>query len=74
MPALRRRFERFWARHSLTAVLGVLGCALIAFGWLFDDKLWDFFSGLGQGTLTGALVFWLSRYFRETAKPEDPPE
>lgn len=63
-----------WRNHSLTIVLTVIGAATLAFAWFFEDKWWDLFSGLGQGTLTGALVFWLSRYFRETAKPEDPPE
>jgi uncharacterized membrane protein YjjP (DUF1212 family) len=65
---------RFWENHSLTVVLAAIGALTIAFAWLFEDKWWDFFSGLGQGTLTGALVFYLSRFFRETAKPEDPPE
>ena len=63
-----------WRDHSLTIVLMLIGSGLIAVGFLFDDKWWDVVSGLGLGTLTGGLVFVLSRYFRETAKPEDPPE
>lgn len=63
-----------WRDHSLTIVLAAIGAGTLAFAFLFEEKLWDLFSGLGQGVLTGALVFWLSRYFRETAKPEDPPE
>lgn len=64
----------WWRDHSLTVVLAGIGVTTIAFAFLFDDKWWDVVSGLGQGTLTGGLVFYLSRYFRETAKPEDPPE
>jgi hypothetical protein len=64
----------WWRDHSLTVVLAGIGVSLIAFGFLFEDKWWDVVSGLGQGTLTGGLVFYLSRFFRETAKPEDPPE
>jgi len=63
-----------WREHSLTLVLAAIGVALLAVAFAFEEKLWDLISGLGQGTLTGALVFWLSRYFRETARPEDPPE
>lgn len=63
-----------WRNHSLTIVLLLIGTATIAIAWLFEDKWWDMLSGLGQGILTGGLVFYLSRYFRETAKPEDPPE
>jgi len=63
-----------WRDHSLTIVLAMIGVTTIAIGFLFDEKWWDVISGLGQGTLTGGLVFFLSRYFRETAKPEDPPE
>lgn len=63
-----------WRDHSLTVVLAGIGVTTIALAFLFDDKWWDVVSGLGQGTLTGGLVFYLSRYFRETAKPEDPPE
>jgi hypothetical protein len=55
-------------------MLAAIGTALISVAFLFDDKLWDVVSGLGLGTLTGGLVFFLSRYFREVAKPEDPPE
>ena len=64
----------WWRDHSLTIVLAGIGVSLIAAGFLFEDKWWDVVSGLGQGTLTGGLVFYLSRFFRETAKPEDPPE
>jgi len=64
----------WWHDHSLTVVMAAIGVSLIAFGFLFEDKWWDVVSGLGQGTLTGGLVFYLSRFFRETAKPEDPPE
>jgi hypothetical protein len=64
----------WWHDHSLTVVLAAIGISLLAIAFAFEDKWWDVVSGLGQGTLTGALVFWLSRYFRETAKPEDPPE
>ena len=63
-----------WRDHSLTIVLAMVGVTTIAVGFLFEDKWWDVLSGLGQGTLTGGLVFFLSRYFREVAKPEDPPE
>jgi len=63
-----------WRDHSLTIVLAAVGVTMIAIGFLFEDKWWDVISGLGQGTLTGGLVFYLSRYFRETAKPEAPPE
>lgn len=69
-PGLRR----WWSHHSLSAILAAIGIALISVAFLFEDKLWDVISGLGLGTLTGALVFVLSRYFRETAKPEDPPK
>ena len=65
--------RRWWERHSLTAMLTAMGIALIAVAFLFDDKMWDVVSGLGLGTLTSALVFFLSRHFREVAKPEDPP-
>jgi uncharacterized membrane protein YjjP (DUF1212 family) len=64
----------WWRDHSLTIVMAAIGVSLIAIGFLFEDKWWDVVSGLGQGTLTGGLVFYLSRFFRETAKPEDPPE
>ena len=63
-----------WRDHSLTIVLGAIGIGLLAIAFAFDEKWWDVISGLGQGTLTGALVFWLSRFFREVSKPEDPPE
>jgi len=63
-----------WRDHSLTIVLALTGAGTLAFASLFEDRLWDLFSGLGQGILTTGLVFWSSRYFRETAKPEDPPE
>ena len=66
--------NELWRDHSLTIVLVAIGVTTIAIGFLFDEKWWDVISGLGQGTLTGGLVFYLSRYFRETAKPEDPPE
>ena len=66
--------SELWRDHSLTIVLAAIGVTTIAVAFLFDDKWWDVISGLGQGTLTGGLVFYLSRYFREVAKPEDPPE
>lgn len=66
--------KEWWNDHSLTIVLMLIGTTVIAVSFLFDGKWWDVGSGLGQGTLTGGLVFYLSRYFRETAKPEDPPE
>jgi uncharacterized membrane protein YjjP (DUF1212 family) len=63
-----------WRDHSLTIVLAASGVTMIAIAFLFEDKWWDVISGLGQGILTGGLVFFLSRYFREVSKPEDPPE
>jgi hypothetical protein len=63
-----------WRDHSLTIVLAVAGVTMIAIAFLFEDKWWDVISGLGQGILTGGLVFFLSRFFREVSKPEDPPE
>jgi len=63
-----------WQDHSLTIVLALIGAALTAFGFSFDEGRWfDLFMGLGQGTLTVALFYFLAQFFREKAKPEDPP-
>ena len=70
MPDVRE----VWRDHSLTIVLATMGVALSAIAFFFDDKLFDLILGLGQGVLTSALLFLLSRYFREKAKPEDEPE
>ena len=65
---------RLWRDHSLTIVMVTIGCAMSLFAFWFDEGKWfDLWLGLGQGTLTAALLFFLSAWFRETAKPEDPP-
>lgn len=64
----------FWRDHSLTIVMVAIGLALTAAAFPFDGKWFDLWLGFGQGTLTASLLFVLSRWFRETAKPEDPPE
>jgi uncharacterized membrane protein YjjP (DUF1212 family) len=62
----------FWRNHSLTIIMTAIGIALTAFAFLFQEGKWfDLWLGLGQGTLTTSAVFFLSRFFRETAKPED---
>lgn len=66
---------KFWNEHSLSVVMVSLGIGLIVFAFIFEEgKIFDLWLGLGQGVLTAALLFVLSRWFRETAKPEDPPE
>jgi uncharacterized membrane protein YgaE (UPF0421/DUF939 family) len=63
---------RWWRDHSLTIVMIVIGISLIVISFFVeDDRFFDLFMGLGQGTLTAALLFFLSQWFRETAKPED---
>ena len=63
---------RLWRDHSLTIVMVVIGCAFTWFAFSFDEGKWfDLWLGLGQGTLTAALLFFLSQWFREKAKPED---
>jgi len=63
---------RLWRDHSLTIVLVAIGCVLTGTAFAFDEGRWfDFWLGLGQGTLTAALLFFLSAWFREKAKPED---
>ena len=65
---------RLWRDHSLTIVMVAIGCALSVLAFAFDEGRWfDLWLGLGQGTLTAALLFFLSQFFRETTKPEDPP-
>jgi hypothetical protein len=63
-----------WRDHSLTIVMVTIGCAMTVIAFALDEGKWfDLWLGLGQGTLTAALLFFLSQWFRETAKPEDPP-
>lgn len=65
---------RLWRDHSLTIVMVAIGCALSGLAFMIEaDRWFDLWLGLGQGTLTAALMFFLSQYFREVAKPEDPP-
>lgn len=65
---------KWWHDHSLTIVMTVIGIVLTATAFLFEEgKVFDLILGLGQGTLTAALLFILQPFFRETSKPEDPP-
>lgn len=65
---------KFWRDHSLTIVMATAGCGLIVLAFVIeDDRLFDLWIGLGQGVLTAALLFFLSQFFREKAKPEDEP-
>jgi len=62
----------WWRDHSLTIVMIVIGAGLIACSFFCEeDRLFDLWMGLGQGMLTAALLFFLSQWFREKAKPED---
>jgi hypothetical protein len=66
---------RFWRDHSLTIVLAAVGTALSVIAFVFDEGKWcDLFMGLGQSCLGVALFYYLSQYFVEKAKPEDPPQ
>ncbi len=70
--ACNKSLRAVWRRHSLTYVMTIAGAALCAAAfWITDDRWFDLCMGLGQGTLTAALVYWLSRILRETRKPED---
>jgi hypothetical protein len=63
-----------WRDHSLTIVMAAIGIILTAYAFAFEEGKWfDLWLGLGQGTLTTAALFFLSRHFREVAKPEDDP-
>lgn len=65
----------FWHNHSLTIILALIGSFLTAAAFIFEEGKWfDLILGLGQGVLTTTAVFFLSRYFKETAKPEDDPK
>ena len=65
---------KFWQDHSLTVVMAVIGVALTAFAFAFEPgRTFDLFLGLGIGLLTVAMLFFLSQFFREKAKPEDEP-
>jgi hypothetical protein len=64
--------RRWWENHSLTAIMTVGGVGLLFLAFRFEPGPWfDLWLGLGQGMLTAALLFWLSRWFRETTRPED---
>ena len=63
---------KFWRDHSLTIVMTVAGCGMSLFAFAFEEGKWfDLWLGLGQGTLTAALLYFLSQFFREKSKPED---
>ena len=67
--------RQFWHDHSLTIIMALIGSALITISFaLENDRLFDLCMGLGQGTLTAALLFFLSQFFREKTKPEDDPK
>ena len=64
-----------WRDHSLTIIMVTLGVVLISSAFIFEaGRTFDLLLGLGQGVLTASLVFFLSQFFREKAKPEDPPQ
>lgn len=61
-----------WRNHSLTIIMLAIGLSLTAVAFLVvDGRLFDLVLGFGQSTLTTAAIFFLSQFFRETAKPED---
>ena len=62
-----------WKNHSLTIILALIGSFLCGFAFFFNEKWFDLILGLGQGVLTTGAVFFFSRFFKETAKPEDDP-
>ena len=65
---------KLWRDHSLTIVMAGIGSALIVLAFVVEHgRLFDLLLGLGQGVLTAALLFFLSQFFREKTKPEDPP-
>jgi hypothetical protein len=67
--------KKFWQDHSLTIILAAIGLALLAIAIPFREGTWfDTILGLGHGALTAALLYFLSAYFREKNKPEDPPQ
>lgn len=66
---------KLWRDHSLTIVLVTAGVLITGYSLTYDDANgWDFWLGLGQNLLGVALLFFLSQWFREVAKPEDPVE
>ena len=67
--------QGIWREHSLTVVMVSVGVILIGVAFIFEaGRVFDLFLGLGQGVLTASLVFFLSQWFREVARPEDPVE
>ena len=66
---------QWWQDHSLTIVMAAIGVGVTAFAFVFDDgRAFDLFLGLGLGTLTVGLFYFLSQFFKETTKPEDDPK
>jgi len=61
-----------WRDHSLTIILSAIGVALTGIAFMHEEgKLFDLWLGLGAGTLTVALFYFLAQFLREKAKPED---